>query len=151
MLIAPDASPETVLARGRAVLHQQGFSRFMGTELTAFGPGHAELQLPLRAEHQQQHGFAHGGVLGYLADLALTFAGGSALDGNVLTSELKINYVRPAVGERLIARAQCVHAGKTQAVTRCEVYAVSGGIEKLCAAAQGTIVRVPDSKVVPKD
>jgi uncharacterized protein (TIGR00369 family) len=131
-----------MLAAGREVLRQQGFSRLLGTELTAFSAGHAELQLPLRAEHQQQHGFAHGGVIAYLADLALTYAGGSALGDNVLTSEIKINYLRPGVGERLIVRAHCVHAGRTQAVTRCEVYAVADGVEKLCAAAQGTIVRV---------
>lgn len=36
-----------------------------------------------------------------------------------------------------------LHAGKTQAVCRCELFVVSGGEEKLCAAAQGTIVKVP--------
>jgi uncharacterized protein (TIGR00369 family) len=135
-----------VLAAGREVLHQQSFSRLLGTELTAFSRGRAELQLPLRPDHQQQSGFAHGGVVSYLADNALTFAGGSALDGNALTSEFKINYVRPAVGERLIARASCIHAGRNQAVSRCEIYAVAAdGAEKLCAVAQGTIVRILDS------
>jgi uncharacterized protein (TIGR00369 family) len=140
----PDASPEAALAAGHKILRQQGFSHLLGTEIVAVGPGRAEFQLPLRPELQQQNGFAHGGVIAYLADLALTYAGGAALGGAVLTSEIKINYLRPGVGERLVVRAHCVHAGRSQAVTRCEVYAVAGGTEKLCAAAQGTIVRMPD-------
>jgi acyl-coenzyme A thioesterase PaaI-like protein len=36
--------------------------------------------------------------------------------GPTVSPEFKINYVRPAVGVRLLARAHAVHAGKTQAV-----------------------------------
>ncbi|GAB4355801.1 MAG: PaaI family thioesterase [Oricola sp.] len=125
---------------GRKILAAQPFSVLMGTELTRLATGSAELQLPLRGDHRQQHGFAHGGVVAYLADNALTYAGGSVL-GDVVTLEMKINYVRPAVGDRLIARAEAVSAGKTQAVCRCDVFAVGDGEEKLCAAAQGTITR----------
>jgi uncharacterized protein (TIGR00369 family) len=81
-------------------------------------------------------------VISYCADNALTFAGGTALQRPVLTSEFKINYVRPAVGQKLIAKAQASHVGKTQAVCRCDVFIESDGQEKLCAMAQGTIVVV---------
>ena len=92
---------------------------------------------------KQQFGFVHGGVISYAADNALTFAGGYALGPNIVTSEFKINYVRPAIGERLMARAEVVHAGRSQAVCRCDVFVLAGGEEKLCAVAQGTIVRLP--------
>ena len=39
--------------------------------------------------------------------------------------------------------AEAVHVGKTQAVCRCEVFAVGATGEKLCALAQGTIVAAP--------
>lgn len=93
----------------------------------------------------------HGGVVSYAADNALTYAGGTMLDWAVVTSEFKINYLRPAVGERLIARAEAVYAGKSQAVCRCDVFMVVNGDEKLCAVAQGTIARLPakDSPVTP--
>ena len=135
---------EDVLALGRAVLASQPFSVLIGTELAAFSEGHAELRVPIREELKQQHGFVHGGVISYAADNALTFAGGSALGSGVVTSEFKINYVRPATGEFLVARATVVHAGANQAVCRCDVYASDAGIERLCATAQGTIVRVAD-------
>ena len=135
-------SPEAFLAMGRDILAQQPFSVLLGAELAALSPGQVDLQLALRPEHLQQHGFAHGGVVSYLADNALTYAGGTAMQVPVVTSEFKINYVRPAVGERLIARANADAVSKTQAVCRCEVFAVKDGVEKLCALAQGTIVRL---------
>ena len=132
-----------LLQLGRRILAEQPFSVLLGAELTAFEPGHAELTLAVRREHMQQHGFVHGGVVSYLADNALTYAGGSALPGlGVVTSEYKINYLRPAIGETLIARASVHYAGKTQAVCRCDVFAVNKGEEKLCATAQGTIAPI---------
>ena len=75
-----------------------------------------------------------------LADNALAFAGGLRLQGRIVTAEMKINYVRPAMGEALLARGRVLGAGRKQAVARCEVFAVAGGVERLCAAAQGTVV-----------
>jgi uncharacterized protein (TIGR00369 family) len=129
------------LQLGREVLQQQPFSRLLGAELTAARRGHAQLELALRPDLLQQYGFAHGGVVSYLADNALTYAGATALAVGVITSEFKINYVRPALGQRLVARADAVAVSKTQAVCRCEVFAVAEGVEKLCAVAQGTITR----------
>ena len=59
-----------------------------------------------------------------------------------VTSEYKINYVRPAIGEVLIAKATVVAAGRRQAVCRCDVLVRQDGEEKLCAVAQGTIARL---------
>lgn len=130
------------LAMARQVLAAQAFSRLLGTEITAFGRDGVTLTLPLRDDLLQQNGFAHGGVLSYLADNALTFAAGACLGPAVLTAEYKINYVRPAVGLALVARATALYAGKSSATCRCDVFSVAkDGSEKLCAAAQGTIAR----------
>lgn len=137
------------LAWGRRILAAQPFNRLLGAELTAFGDGFAELTLEVRPEFGQQHGFIHGGVISFLADDALTFAGGAVLGEAVLTSEYKLNYVRPASGERLIARASVIGRGRTQAVCRCDVFMIQGGQEKLCAAAQGTIVKVAEAPPGP--
>ncbi|MCP3100363.1 PaaI family thioesterase [Myxococcus sp. K15C18031901] len=131
---------ESFMELGNAVLAQQSFSQMMGTKLTRLTLSEAVLELPLREDMKQQHGFAHGGVLSYMADNALTFAGGIAMKGApVVTSEFKINYVRPAVGTRLIARARPVHVGRRQAVCQCDVFAVDSERETLVAVAQGTI------------
>ncbi|MGB0901368.1 PaaI family thioesterase [Halocynthiibacter sp.] len=130
-----------ILKMGQAILAMQPFSQALGAELTELGEGKAEIRLPLRDDHKQQHGFAHGGVVSYLADNCLTFAAGSRL-GDVLTLEMKINYTRPAKGAVLIARAQVLSHGKRQAVCEAKVYAVENGEEKICAIAQGTVMPV---------
>lgn len=131
----------TPIEIGRAVLASQPFSQLLGTEMTAYGPEGVELRLPLADKLKQQHGFAHGGVLAYLADNALTLAGGFVMGGGVLTAEMKLNYIRPAVGEMLIARAWAISKGRTQAVARCDVFCVQDGEEKLCLAGQGMALR----------
>jgi uncharacterized protein (TIGR00369 family) len=139
-----DPDPALFLAMGRDVIAKQPFSVLLGTEMLALEPGRCEMSLAITEELKQQMGFAHGGVVSYLADNALTFAGGTAMQVPVVTSEYKINYVRPAIGERLIVRAKAVHVSKSQAVCQCEVFVVDAGAEKLCALAQGTIVKAAE-------
>ena len=127
------------LSLAQAVLAGQPFSVLLGTTIDRFDSEGVELRLALRADLTQQYGFAHGGVLGYLVDNALAFAGGSVLGGPVVTSEYKINYLRPALGELLIAQASVLHAGRRQAVCECKVFCRSAGEDKLVAVAQGTI------------
>ncbi|MCX2184638.1 PaaI family thioesterase [Streptomyces sp. SKN60] len=131
----------------RKVLDAQPFSRLLGARIAAFGDGAATLELDIRDEHRQQNGFVHGGVLSYAADNAITFAAGSALGPAVLTAGFSIQYMRPAVGTVLRARATVVHAGRRQAVVRCDLFCVdtegtdgTEGTETLCAVAQGTVL-----------
>lgn len=133
---------DAMLSTGRQVLAAQSFSRLLGAELLEFASGRAVLKVPISADLKQQHGFLHGGVISYAADNALTFAGASVLGAAVVTAEFKINYVRPGQGEAIVARATVIHGGKTQAVCRCDVFALRDGGEVLCATAQGTIARL---------
>jgi len=134
------------LAIGKKILAAQPFSVLLKTELISLEPGKVELKTPITEVVKQQYGFAHGGVLGYAADNALTFAGASALGVPCVSSEYKINFVRPAVGDYLLARAEAIYTGRTQSVCRCDIYVVKDGIEKLCAIAQGTIVKLAYEK-----
>lgn len=137
---------DDMLTWGRRALASQPFSILLGAELLAFSEGGAELRIPIRDDLKQQHGFLHGGVISYAADNALTFAGGGALGPGVVTSEFKINYIRPALGDWIVARATVVYAGKNQAVCRCEVFVSRSGQERLCATAQGTIVLMSSAR-----
>ncbi|MFA5537411.1 MAG: PaaI family thioesterase [Bacillota bacterium] len=129
------------LQMGQEILASQAFSHLVGAELTEFKPGKTVLEIPITEKLLQQHKFVHGGVLSYAADNVLTFVGGSVLGIKVLTSEFKINYLRPAIGEKLIAKGTVIYCGKRQAVCRCDIFIQDEtGNEKICATAQGTIV-----------
>ena len=126
---------DATLTRAQQLLSNQPFSVLLGAEITHYSDAGVEIRMPITP----QHGFVHGGVLSFLADNALTFAGGRRLEGRVVTGGYKINYIRPSRVDALAARAKAISSGKTQSVTRCEIYAVTHGTERLCAAAQGTI------------
>lgn len=128
------------VALAQSVLDGQPFSVLIGARVEVMSPQGVVVRLPFRREMTQHHGFAHGGVQAALADIALTFMGAAALGPGVLTSEFKINFVRPGVGEALVARASLLSAGRRQAVTRCDIFGVQSGEEKLVATALGTIV-----------
>lgn len=126
----------------RSVLAAQPFSALIGTELVAITEGSAELFIPYKPELCQHHGFIHGGVLSYAADNCITFAGGSVLGAATVTAEYKINYVRPAMGTGLRARATVVSRGKRQVVCSCEILIEKDGESKLCAIALGTVTAI---------
>jgi uncharacterized protein (TIGR00369 family) len=92
----------------------QPFSRLLGARLTEFGAGGATLELDIRDELNQQNGYLHGGVLAYAADNALTFAAGTVLGPSLLTAGFTIDYLRPATGVTLQARATVVQAGRSR-------------------------------------
>ncbi|WP_406322961.1 PaaI family thioesterase [Streptomyces sp. NBC_01637] len=128
------------LQMAQKVLDSQPFSRLVGARITAFGDGAAALEVDIRPE-LQQNGFVHGGVLSYAADNSITFAAGTTLGPAVLTGGFSIQYIRPATGRTLIARAIVVHSGRRQAVVRCDLFAAADdGTETLCAVAQGTVL-----------
>ena len=129
-----------MLEVGRALLALQPFSMFLGAELVILERGKSELAMTVEPHMRQQNGFVHGGIVSYLVDNALTFAGGSVLGPNVLTQEFKVSYLRPATGERLVARASVLYSSKRQAVCRCDVFALTGEDEALCATSLGTIL-----------
>jgi len=136
---------EDLIDLGKQVLASQPFSVLVGAELLSFTQGYAELKIPIQPELKQQHGFVHGGVISYAADNALTFVGGSVLGPGVTTSEFKINYLRPAIGDFLVARASVIYSGKSQAVCRCDVFVSKEGRESMCATSQGTITMLGQS------
>src|SRR5215471_6539970 len=108
----------------RRGLASQPFSVLLGARLTAFGDGAATLELDIRDELRQQNGFLHGGVLAYAADNVLTFAAGTVLGPNLLTAGFAIDYLKPAQGRVLRAHGVVVHAGRSRAACRAELYTV---------------------------
>ena len=79
---ANEMNEDAVFDMAKRVFAAQPFTVLLGAELVEAGAGFATIALPLRDVLKQQHGFAHGGVVSYLADNALTFAGGLALGGD---------------------------------------------------------------------
>ncbi|WP_221932683.1 PaaI family thioesterase [Ferrovibrio terrae] len=117
------------------------FTNWVGTKLLDFDPGRVKISAAIRKEMTQHHGFAHGAIVGYMADTVCAWAAASVV-GDVVTSEYKLNLLAPAIGEELTAVGEVIKAGGRQVVTRADVYAVKDGTEKIVATALATIARV---------
>jgi hypothetical protein len=76
----------------------------------------------------QQHGYAHGSVISYVADDAITFASGLVLGCNALTSE-NGQLRKPGFGQSLIDHAVAKGARSCQAVCQGEICTVNDGNE----------------------
>ena len=123
------------LAQIRAINQAAEFNRWCGIEVTIAEIGRVEISMPWRSEVGQYSGFLHAGVIGTLIDTACGFAAATVV-GRVLASHYSVNFLRPAVGERFVARARVVKPGKSQVFTACELYAVANGAEKLVATGE---------------
>jgi uncharacterized protein (TIGR00369 family) len=135
------ASPEKSLEYMKAIaVARSGFTNWLSVEPLKVWQGEAELLLALRPEMTQHHGFAHGAIVGLMADNACAWAGASVL-GDVVTGNYTINFLSPARGSHLRSKGTVMKAGKRQAVVRAEVWAESDGSDPVLAAiAQATII-----------
>jgi len=129
------------LATIRAINATAAFNRWCGIEVLAAGEGRAEIGLAWKEDLGQYAGFLHAGLVGALIDTACGFAAATQV-GRVLASHYAVNCLRPAVGERFIARARVVKPGRTQVFTACELFAVNGGEEKLVATGETLLTPV---------
>jgi uncharacterized protein (TIGR00369 family) len=131
----------------REIFYRANFIRDLDIRLDKVSEGVCETSLVVQERLLQQHGFIHGGVIATMADHT---AGGAArsVSGakDVLTVEFKINYLRPAMGDRLRCTASVLRSGKTVIVAEALVYASNAGKETLVAKLTETLFLADDPK-----
>lgn len=122
----------------------QKFMEHIGAELIDVQPGYCEIHIPFNENLTQQNGFFHAGVISTLADNAAGYASLSLMKEHsmVLSVEFKLNLMRPGSGDLLIGKGEVLKYGKTLTVCRADVFIRKDGVEKLCAAAQLTMIEV---------
>ena len=140
----PPAKPPFNPDRVRASFARQQVMATIGATLDAVAPGEVTISMPPSAALTQQHGFLHAGIIATIADSACGYAALSLMpdDAAVLSIEFKANMLRPAEGERFIARARVIKPGRTICVTDATVHAVRNGAETLVATMTGTMMVV---------
>ena len=122
---------------------KQTIMGLIGAELSCVEPGVIEITLPYRADLAQQHGYLHAGIVTTIADSACGYAAYSLMPPNseVLSVEFKVNLLRPAKGEKFLAVAEVVKAGKTLTVVRADVFGLDHEEQReLVATMLGTMI-----------
>jgi uncharacterized protein (TIGR00369 family) len=124
--------------------HSQGLMATLGARLVSVADGEVQIELPFSTAISQQHGYAHAGAITSVVDNACGYAAltRAAPGSEVVTAEFKVNFLRPAIGERFVAVGKVVNAGKLLSVCSGEVRAFSGGEWKVVAIMQATMATV---------
>ena len=126
----------------QASFAQQSIMNLIGARLSRVEPGLVEITLPYRKDLTQQDAFVHAGIVTTIADSACGYAAYSLMPAGsrVLSVEFKVNLLRPAAGESLVAHAEVIKPGKTLTVVRADVVALTKLEPTLVAAMQGTMM-----------
>jgi uncharacterized protein (TIGR00369 family) len=142
MLTESAVTNEELVRALETVVANTSFASFLGAQILKASPGCVELAIDIRPDIMtQHHGFVHGAITGFVADSACAWAAGT-LAGDVVTSEYKLHFLAPAVGQRIIGRGKVIKASTRIVVTQADIYCVNRGSEKLVAVALATIVKV---------
>jgi uncharacterized protein (TIGR00369 family) len=131
--------------RIHASFASQSMMATLGAELIGVETGLVRIASPILPGAQQQQGFGHAGLTFSIGDSAAGYAALTQipLDHEVVTSEIKINLLAPAKGDRLIATGRVIKPGRRLFVVTSEVHAEVDGKQTLIAILQGTMVPVP--------
>ena len=87
----------------------------LGAKIINIEPGKVVIACAKTEALTQQHGFFHAGVLTTLADTACGYAALSVApeEADVLSVEFKINLMKPARAEKIVAVGEVLKAGRT--------------------------------------
>ena len=137
---AAKAAPKKMEAADiQATFDRSPFIGFLGLKVLAVDHDKSTFsaRMPLRPELERRAGTKqfHGGPIASFIDTVGDFAIGMLAGGGVPTINLRIDYLRPSVGDYLDATAIVRRAGKSTAVIDIDVFAPDG---KLVAIGRGT-------------
>lgn len=139
MTVSPSSPPSEPLARLRAELERPPYHAVLRPQAVSadLEAGTVAIRLPYRAEFRrapEEEGW-HGGVLAALIDLAGHAVIAVRVGRMVPTIDLRIDYLRPAPGSDLLARAKVLRAGRS--IARADVEIVDAN-DNLIAVGRGT-------------
>ena len=132
--------------------YSRGFIGYCGYEAEVIRRGYFQSRVKIEEHHRQQDGFLHAGVMATMADHTAGYAAFTTVpeDYQILTIEFKVNFLRPAYGERLICRSQIIREGLQIIISESEVFDQREDEEALVAKALVTLMVVHKDKLTAK-
>lgn len=122
----------------QAIFDRGPFISFLGLKVTEVDheAGRFSARMPMRPELERRPGTRqfHGGPIASFIDAVGDFAVAMGAGGGVPTMNLRIDYLRPAIGDHVDGTATVRRIGKTIAVVDIDVFGPDG---KLVAIGRG--------------
>lgn len=125
-----------------ALANQCPYFRLLSMEIRELTRGRALLEADVAEKHLQAFRYVHGGVFASIIDTAAFWAAFCDLDENegITSVDLKLNYLTPVRGGRLIARGKRIKMGKKLGLGEAEIRSGDG---KLIARGTSTLIVLP--------
>ena len=103
---------------------KQGLMRTFNASLDKVESGLVQISCVFNEGLSQQHNFFHAGVMTSIVDSACGYAAATILqdEKEVLTVEFKVNFLKPANTNKIIALGKVLQSGKTLIVCEGNVY-----------------------------
>lgn len=137
--MSENAAERMSLAQIQSAFDASPFIALLGLQAQALDYDKAELtvRMPLKAQFERRLGTRqfHGGPLAAFIDVVGDFAIGMLVGGGVPTMNLRIDYLRPAIGESVTGVSRVRRTGRTVAVIDIDVTDDQG---RLVAIGRGT-------------
>jgi uncharacterized protein (TIGR00369 family) len=115
------------------------FIDHLGVERVQSHEGRALLALDIKPAFRNSWNAAHGGVIMTLIDSAMSLAARLHLQSassGILTIEMNAKFIKPGMGDRLIAEGKVIGGGRTTLFCEAEVHDETG---TLVAKGMGTL------------
>lgn len=133
-------TPERLTAEDiQAMFDRSPFISGLGLRVQSLDYDASELTvtMPLNPALERRAGTKqfHGGPIASFIDTVGDFAIGMMVGGGVPTMNLRVDYLKPAVGDRITGTARVRRAGRTVAVVDIDVFDEKGS---LVAVGRGT-------------
>lgn len=103
--------------------------KFYKADLLEVESGFVSIKIPKMEMMTRKAGMFNGAMIASLVDVSSGYAAVSHYpeDCYVVTVELKVNYLRPAMGDALVSKSYVIKGGAKISVIRTEIYVQSEG------------------------
>ena len=110
--------------RLREIVANMPFNNLIGIKLTRVHPDGVTIECQLRPEIMNGAGMLHGGVTATLADSAVGIAIMRHFNGErrISTVEMKLNYLRPVVSNKIFAQARLRRIGNHLCIGQVDIF-----------------------------
>ncbi len=126
-----------------AAANQSPYFALLSMELKDFDMGRSLLEIIVEEKHLQPFGVVHGGVFSSIIDAAAFWAVYPEVEesSGMTSVDLKLNYLAPASGGKLIASGRRIKLGKTLGLGAAEVRDEEG---RILAHGTSTLIILDD-------
>ena len=110
---------ETIIEK----VNKSPYYQLTSMQVHKLGWGECVMHLPILEKHHQPYGMAHGGILASLIDSATYWAVFTQIDDGfkMISIDLKLNYLAPALEGDLSVVGKSIKAGKTMCMGEASI------------------------------